>query len=54
MTVQGCLGRYFDQGGGGGGVGTIGEQEVCMLGAKGEPTVWTVGEAIGKPPKFGV
>ena len=53
MTVRGWLGRYLDQGGGGGGVGTIGEPELRMLGAIGEPTAWTVGGAIGKPTKFG-
>ena len=47
MTVRGWLGRYLDQGGGGGGVGTIGEPELRMLGAIGEPT------AKGKPAKFG-
>ena len=33
----------MDQGGGEGGVGTIGEPELRMLGAIGEPTAWTVG-----------
>ena len=49
MKVQGWLGRHLDQGGGGGGVGTVGEPELCMLGAVGKLTAWTVGGAIGKP-----
>ena len=54
MTVRECHGRILDQGGGGGGgVGTEGEPELRMLGAKGEPTAWTVGGAEGKPTKFG-
>ena len=43
----------FWAGGGGSGVGTIGELELGLLGARGEPTAWTVGGAIGKPAKFG-
>ena len=50
MTVRGWLGRYLDQGGGGGGDGTEGEPELRGLGAKGEPTARTMGGAEGKPP----
>ena len=53
MKVQGWLGRHLDQGGGGGGVGTVGEPELCMLGAVGKLTAWTVGGAIGKPATCG-
>ena len=38
---------------GGRGVGIVGEPELRMLGAVGEPTAWTVGGAEGKPAKFG-
>ena len=50
--MQGWLGRYLDQGGGGGGDGTRGEPELCGLGAVGEPTARTMGGAVGKPPIF--
>ena len=53
MTVRGWLGRWTDQGGGGGGDGTVGEPELCGLSAVGEPTAWTVGGAMGKPAQFG-
>ena len=53
MTVRGWLGRWTDQGGGGGGDGTVGEPELRGLGAVGEPTAWTVGGAVGKPAPFG-
>ena len=33
-------------------VSTIGEPELGLLGARGEPTAWTVGVAEGKP-EFG-
>ena len=52
MTVRGWLGRWTDQGGGGGGDGTVGEPELRGLGAVGEPTAWTVGGAVGKPASF--
>ena len=52
MTVRGCLGRWTDQGGGGGGDGTRGEPDLCGLGPVGEPTAWTMGGAIGKPALF--
>ena len=44
----------FGAWGGGDGVGIEGEPELCMLGAEGEPTEWTVGDAEGKAAKFGV
>ena len=52
MAVRGWLGRWFDQGGGGGRDGTGGEPELRGLGAKGEPTARTMGGAVGKPPKL--
>ena len=44
----------FGARGGGDGVGIEGKPELCMLGAEGEPTEWTVGDAEGKAAKFGV
>ena len=52
MTVRGWLGRWADQGGGGGGDVTIGEPELRGLGAVGKPTARTVGGAVGKPAPF--
>ena len=49
MTVRGWLGRYLDQGGGGGGDGTVGEPELRVMGAVGEPTAGTLSGAVGKP-----
>ena len=50
MTVRGWLVRWTDQGGGGGGDGTVGEPELRAIG---EPTALTVGGAVGKPAPFG-
>ena len=47
------MAKNLDQGGGGGGVGTVGEPDLCVLGAKGEPTAWPVGGSEGKPDTFG-
>ena len=52
MTVRGWLGRWADQGGGGGEDGTSGEPELQGQGAVGEPTTLTVGAAVGKPVQF--
>ena len=43
----------FGDNGGRGGVDTVGESELCMLGAEGEPTAWTVDGAEGRPAIFG-
>ena len=43
------MGRCTDQGGGGGRDGTEGEPELRVLDTVGEPTVWTVSGAVGKP-----
>ena len=47
MTVRGCTGRNLDQGGGGGGVGTEGEPDLCVLGAKAnpQPELWMMPKA---------
>ena len=53
MTMRGWLDRWTEQGGGGGGDGTLGEPELHGLGAVGEPTAWMVGGAVGTPVPFG-
>ena len=53
MNVQRWLGRWADQGGGGGRDGTVGEPERYGLGAIGEATAWLFGGAVGKPALFG-
>ena len=48
VTVRRWAGRHLDQGGGGGGVGTEGESELHVMGARGTPAGWTVGGAEAK------
>ena len=57
MTVRGWLGRWTDQGGGGGGDGTIGEPELRRLGTVGKPTPFgarscKVGVGTGGKPEL--
>ena len=51
--MGGAEGKPAKFGAGGGGVGTVGEPELCILGAKGKPIALTVGGAEGKPAKLG-
>ena len=51
--MGGAEGKPTEFGAGGGGVGTEGEPELCILCAEGKPIALSVGGAEGKPAQLG-